>query len=105
MKNDEKKCPHCGATEHQHSIGRTKAGSRRYRCKTCKRDYTPEPKKWKYSQEEKTQAKKMLTLGNTGRGIGKIMGMNKSNAYRWAREEEKKGLNGVDKSSDGNGSI
>ncbi len=46
-----------------------------------------------------------MLLGNTGRGVGKALRMNKSNAYRWAKEAERKGLSGVDKSRNEEGSI
>jgi transposase-like protein len=92
MENEERKCPRCGATQHQHSIGKTKAGSRRFRCVLCKREYTPNPKKWKYTEEEKKQALRLLLLGNSGRAVGKALGMNKANAYRWASEAKKRDL-------------
>jgi transposase-like protein len=118
MEKEKRECPHCGATEKQHRIGTTKAGSRRFRCKICHHDYTPEPKKWAYTEAEKKEAMRLLLLGNTGRAVGKALGMNKSNAYRWAVEAkkeadkavdkspgEKRGRAPVDKSSDENGSV
>ena len=98
MDKSERKCPNCGATERQHSIGKTKAGSHRYRCTRCKREYTPNPKKWRYTEEEHKDAMKLLLLGNSGRAVGKALGMNKSNVYRWAKEAQKKSLSDVDKS-------
>jgi len=105
MEKEERKCPNCGAREKQQSIGRTCAGSRRYRCTVCKREYTPNPKKHEYTESERKEALRLLLLGNSGRAVGKAMGMNKSNAYRWAKEAQKKGLPDVDKSGDENGSI
>jgi len=102
MREEERKCPNCGETEKQHSIGKTSAGSRRYRCTKCKREYTPNPKKREYGQSERKEALRLLLLGNSGRAVGKALGMNKSNAYRWAKEAEKKGLSDVDKSPDEN---
>ena len=89
MKREERKCPYCEATERQHSIGKTKAGSRRFRCICCKREYTPNPKKWKYTEEERSQALRLLLLGNSGRAVGKALGMSKANAYRWAIKAKK----------------
>jgi transposase-like protein len=125
MREEKRECPHCGATERQNSIGKTKAGSRRFRCQICRHDYTPEPKKWAYTEAEKKEAMRLLLLGNTGRAVGKALGMNKSNAYRWAIEAKKAeaekaeaeqvraeqvkaskgGLNPVDKSRDENRSV
>ena len=59
-------------------------------CNVCKCKYTPNPKSRAYSEEVRKQALRLLTLGNTGRGVGKALNMSKANAYRWAREEEKK---------------
>jgi len=92
MNKEERKCPYCGAEQHQHSIGKTKAGSKRFRCKCCNRDYTPKPKKWAYTAEERKQALRLLLLGNSGRAVGKALGMSKANAYRWATEAKKGGL-------------
>lgn len=102
MEKEARKCPRCGATEKQHSIGKTKSGSRRYRCTKCKREYTPAPKKHAYTESERKEALRLLLLGNSGRAVGKALGMNKSNAYRWAKEAEKKGLSDVDKSENEN---
>jgi len=102
---EERKCPNCGAMERQHSIGKTKAGSNRYRCTLCKREYTPTPKKWRYTEEERSQALRLLLLGNSGRAVGKALGMSKANAYRWAKEAQKKGLSDVDKSKHKNGRV
>ena len=98
MEKTKRKCPKCGATERQHSIGKTKAGNSRYRCTICKREYTPNPKKWQYTEEEKKKAIQLLLLGNSGRAVGKALGMNKANVYRWAKEAKKRGLSSVDKS-------
>ena len=48
---------------------------------------------------------RLLLLGNSGRAVGKALGMNKANVYRWAVEAEKKGLCDVDKSNDKNGCV
>jgi transposase-like protein len=92
MEKEQRRCPYCGTEEHQHSIGKTKAGSRRFRCNDCKREYTPNPKKWKYTEEERKKALRLLLLGNSGRAVGKALGMSKANAYRWAVEAKKGGL-------------
>jgi len=88
---ENRKCPYCGSAKSQHSIGLTNSGSRRYRCVICKRDYTPDPRKWKYTEEERKQALKLVTDGVTGRGVGRQLNMSKANVYRWAREDAKKG--------------
>jgi transposase-like protein len=102
MKEETRVCPKCGSREKQYGIGKTSAGSRRYRCAICRREYTPNPKKQKYTQSERKEALRLLLLGNSGRAVGKALGMNKSNAYRWAKEAQKKGLSPVDKCRDEN---
>ena len=97
MENEIRKCPRCGAETGQHSIGKTKAGSRRFRCTCCKREYTPNPKKWRYTESERNKAMRLLLLGNSGRAVGKALGMSKANVYRWAREAQKKSPIDVDK--------
>jgi transposase-like protein len=57
--------------------------------------YIPQPKR--YSEEEKKEALQLLIAGNSGRKVGKILGMNKSNTYRWAIEAEKKEKAGMEK--------
>jgi transposase-like protein len=102
METEKRKCPNCGVEERQYSIGKTKAGSRRFRCMSCKREYRPNPKKWRYTEEERRGALRLLLLGNSGRAVGKAMRMSKANAYRWASEAKKRGLYNVDKSSQEN---
>ena len=91
VKNEGRICPKCGSTENQMNNGFTGAGSQRCLCWHCKHRYTPKPKKWKYSEEERKQALRLLTDGSTGRAVGRAMDMAKSNVYRWAQEESKKG--------------
>jgi len=51
--------------------GFTRAGSQRRLCNKCKHKYTPNPKKWAYTEEERKQALRLLLLG--GRGVGKAL--------------------------------
>ena len=89
---EEYVCPNCKETTRQMNNGFTVAGSQRVRCWHCKKRYTPNPKKWAYSEEERKLALKILASGSTGRGVGKVMNMAKSNVYRWTKEAAKKGL-------------
>jgi transposase-like protein len=85
-------CPKCKSKNGQWKNGFTKAETQRYRCGKCKHTYTPNPKKWAYTEEERLQALRLITDGSTGRGVGRALNMSKANAYRWARELAKKGL-------------
>ena len=84
-------CPQCNSQSGQWKNGFTKADTQRYRCGKCKCTYTPNPKKWGYTEEERKQALRLLTDGNTGRAVGRAMNMSKANAYRWSKELAKKG--------------
>ena len=92
MEEEKRVCPKCGAVGKQSKYGLSRSGNQRYKCKACKREYTPEPMQRGYDKEKKETALKLLTQGMTGRGIGKALGMSKANAYRWAAEAAKKGL-------------
>jgi len=92
MEKEKVSCPKCGNSKNQARKGFTVAKSQRWFCNECKCKYTPNPKKWIFSDEERRLALRLLALGNTGRGIGKAMEMSKANAYRWAKEYAKKGL-------------
>ena len=86
------KCTKCNDTKSQHKKGFTSAGSQRWYCNVCTNKYTPEPKKWVYSEEEQKQAFRLLTDGNTARAVGRAMNMSKSNVLRWADIAAKKKL-------------
>jgi len=92
MEAEVNKCPRCNSVNGQWKVGLTKAGSQRYRCGKCRKDYTPNPVKWIYTEEERKQALRLITDGSTGRGVGRALNMSKANAYRWAKELAKKGL-------------
>jgi len=94
MGAEEAKCPKCGSGDRQQKKGFTGGGSQRFFCGACKHKYTPRPKKWAYSAAERALALRLLVLGNSGRAVGKVLGMCRSNAYRWAIEEAEK-KNGV----------
>ncbi len=83
---EERKCPTCGATEGQMKNGHNKSGTQTYMCRHCKKIYTPEPKRHAYDEETRQMAIKMFYSGVSGRGVGKVLGMNKSNVYNWIKK-------------------
>jgi len=91
-----RKCPKCGKVEMQKNAGFTKAGSQRCKCLDCNYTYTLNPKPHAYSEEVKMMALRVYYSGVSGRGVGKVFGMNKANVYNWI----KKTGNSVDKSED-----
>lgn len=89
MKN-EKICPRCGATKKQHKHTANKSGSARYICRECGKTYTPEPLKHEYTEEERTAAIKAYYECKSGRAVGRLMEMSRSNAVRWIKERAAK---------------
>jgi len=83
------RCPGCGQEENQKRIGYNRSGTQRCMCKGCGVTYTIDPKKHEYSEERKQEAIKMYYSGVSGRGVGKMLGMNKSNVYNWIKKNEK----------------
>jgi transposase-like protein len=86
IKGIEKKCPKCGKTEGQMKNGHNRSGTQTILCRYCKKTYTISPKQHAYDEETRKQAIKMYYSGVSGRGVGKILGMNKSNVYNWIKK-------------------
>lgn len=84
-----KRCPKCGKTEKQIRAGYNASGTQRCKCKECGKIYTINPKRHEYPEETRELAKKMYYAGVSGRNVGKILHMNKSNAVRWIKKERK----------------
>ncbi len=78
-------CPNCKKQENQIKIGYNHSGTQRCRCKECGTRYTLNPKKHEYPDETKELAIKMYYSGVSGRGVGKVLGMNKANVYNWIK--------------------
>src|SRR4051812_38348130 len=78
-----KKCPYCASETRQQSIGKTAAGSQRYRCGLCKRKYTPEPKEPGYPQAVREQAVKLYVDGMNFRRIARQLGVNHQSVINW----------------------
>ena len=86
-----KKCPKCGRIENQIKAGYNGSGSQRCKCKECGIYYTVDPKQHAYPEETRKLAIKMYYGGVSGRGVGKILGMNKSNVMNWIKKERQNG--------------
>ena len=100
-----KRCPKCGKTANQIKVGRNPSGSQRCKCKECGIVYTGsqrckckecgivytiDPKQHAYPEETRELAIKMYYGGVSARGVGKILGMNKSNVTNWIKKETQK---------------
>ena len=79
------KCPRCG-NEEVWKAGKPRR-KQQYKCKECKKKSITE---LNYTKEFKQKAIKMLYEGNSGRAVGRIMGINKSTVYNWVKKAEEK---------------
>jgi transposase-like protein len=90
MENNKIICPRCGASKKQHKHTANRSGSKRYICRVCGKTYTPEPQKYAYTEEERTAAIKAYYECKSGRAVGRLLGMSRSNAVRWIKERAAK---------------
>jgi transposase-like protein len=85
----EKKCPVCGCQGNQVKKGFNSSGTQRCMCKECGVTYTLDQKRREYPEEIKEAAIKAYYSGATGRGVGRLYGMNKANVYNWIKKNGK----------------
>ena len=83
------KCERCKSENNQIKAGKTKAGQK-YKCKVCGKVYTPNPKERNYSEKVKKQAIKLCMEGNSGRAVGRILGISKNICLYWIKKYAKK---------------
>jgi transposase-like protein len=88
--DDKRICPRCGATTKQNKHTKHESGSERFICRVCGKTYTPCPKKKGYSEEERTTAIKAYYECKSGRAVGRLLGMSRSNVVRWIKERADK---------------
>ena len=84
------KCKLCKNEKEQIKARKTKAGIQGYKCKICGKYYIPNPKERTYSEEVKKQAIKLYLEGNSGRAVGRILGIGKNTCLNWIRKYEAK---------------
>lgn len=80
------KCPYCQANDQQVKNGRNPSGSQRYKCKNCRRIYTPEPTPAGYDQATRDQAVRLYLEGINLRRIGRILGVNHQSVANWVEQ-------------------
>jgi len=69
-------------------MGKNRSGTGRIKCRHCNKTYTLGPKKHAYDEETRKLALKIYYAGTSGRGVGKILGMNKANVYNWIKKTD-----------------
>ncbi|MGA2491029.1 MAG: helix-turn-helix domain-containing protein [Anaerolineales bacterium] len=79
------KCPKCESDDKQHKIGKTAAGSQRYRCYLCACKYAPIQKARGYSPEIRQKAVQLYVDGMNLRRIGRHLGVNPQSVANWAK--------------------
>ena len=79
------RCPQCGKETRQNKHGKSEAGSQRYLCKHCKKTYVTKPKWRRYNEETKKQAIKLYMEGNSGRAVGRILGISINTCIYWKK--------------------
>jgi len=84
--NGARRFPKCGKAEKQVKAGKNRCGTQRCYCNDCKKYYTLEAKTRAYSEEVRQEALRIYYSGVSGRGVGKILGINKSNVYNWIKK-------------------
>jgi transposase-like protein len=77
------KCPKCQREIKQHKVGRTTAGSQRYRCYVCKHTYTLIKKARGYSDELRQQSVHLYVDGMNLRRIGRHLGIHHQTVANW----------------------
>ena len=87
--DENKKCPKCGRIDGQVKNGKNRSGTQSCLCKHCNKSYTLKPKHHAYSEETRALALKIYYAGASGRGVGKVLGMNKANVYNWIKAKKR----------------
>ncbi len=79
-------CPRCGARDHLNKDGHNRSGTQRYRCRACRRAFTPTPKEQGHGAATHEQAVRLYLEGMSLRGIGRILGVVHQSVANWVAE-------------------
>ena len=80
------KCLRCESEMRQYKIGRTAAGSQRYRCSECNCSYTPQKKERGYNPETRQKAIRLYVNGYRPRRIGYFLQIHHTTVSNWINE-------------------
>lgn len=81
-------CPGCKQTTRQVKVGKTLAGSQRYKCQHCSKKYTPEAKTRGYSKEVRDRAVRMYVDGLSFRRVARHVGVHHQTVVDWVNAHE-----------------
>ena len=79
-------CPSCHQDHYVIKSGLNHTGSQRYRCRSCRRYFTPDPKPEGYDLSIRTQALKLYLEGTSFRAIGRHLGLHHQTVSNWVSE-------------------
>lgn len=76
-------CPHCGSPAEVRKWGHNRAGTQRYRCLVCQRNFTPTPKEQGQGIAIHEQAVRLSLEGMSLRAIGRLVGVVHQSVANW----------------------
>ena len=79
-------CPECGAHDQAVRDGHNRSGSQRYRCRMCRRAFTPSPKEQGHDPTTHEQAVRLYLEGMSLRATGRILGVVHQSVANWVAE-------------------
>lgn len=77
------KCPHCQSEKRQNKAGRTRFGSQRYFCLSCRRTYTPAPKAQGHPGDVRQEALRYSLEGLSQRKVGRLLRVSANSVGNW----------------------
>jgi hypothetical protein len=80
---DTATCPHCGPNSSVRRWGHNRAGTQRYRCLACRRNFTPAPKEQGHGAVVHEQAVRLYLEGMSLRAIGRLLGVVHQSVANW----------------------
>src|SRR5258708_1205317 len=78
-------CPFCQKDYYVIKSGLNRTGSLRYRCQTCRKYFTPEPKLQGYDQSIKKEALRLYSKGSSLRAIGRSLNIHHQTVKNWVK--------------------
>ncbi|HEU5369894.1 MAG TPA: hypothetical protein VFU69_15585 [Ktedonobacterales bacterium] len=79
-------CPHCQQDHYVIKSSFNRTGSQRYRCQSCRRYFTPDPKPAGYDQSVRRQALQLYLEGTSLRAVGPLLGLHHQSVSNWITE-------------------
>jgi transposase-like protein len=76
-------CPHCGTATGVRKWGHNRAGTQRFRCLACQRNFTPAPKEQGHGVTVHEHAVQLYLEGMSLRAIGRLLGVVHQSVANW----------------------